>query len=185
MELDQPGFSRDTRPNLFNTKSFGTEYNAVKKISKEAYPARDSRYPAYAGLMEDGRLVTDYRSHCSKNIAPDRQFTTKLWMVNHATYMMDESRKRQVEWTGASLAMANTVPPPADIVHSTPFYSEVSSTGYYNGIGVERANSDAPMLFGTFTYEPTMKEIQNNRKNIDVNNFYEGGRNSRRGDLKI
>jgi len=37
------------------------------------------------------------------------------------------------------------------------------------------------MLFGTFTYEPTMKEIQNNRKNIDVNNFYEGGRNSRRG----
>ena len=25
-QLDQPGFTRDTRPNLFNNPSFGTEY---------------------------------------------------------------------------------------------------------------------------------------------------------------
>jgi hypothetical protein len=131
--------------------------------------------------MQDARLVTDYRPQCTKNIAPGNQFNTKLWMINHAQDVMDESRKRQVEWTGASLAMANTVPPPANVVHSNPFYSEVANTGYTNGIGVERANSDAPSLFGTFTYEPTMAEIRNNRKNINLTSQYEGGRNSPRG----
>jgi hypothetical protein len=101
--------------------------------------------------------------------------------VNHADDIITESRRRQVEWSGASLAMANTVPPPADIVHSTPFYSEVNSTNIKNGIGVERANVPCPQLFGTFTYEPTMQEIRNNRKNIALTSYYEGGRNSPRG----
>jgi hypothetical protein len=94
---------------------------------------------------------------------------------------MDESRRRQVEWTGASLVMANTVPPPADIVHSNAFYSEVNPTGLKGGIGVERANVPCPGLFGTFTYEPTMAEIRNNRKNINLTQYFEGGRNSPRG----
>ena len=180
-QLDQPGFTRDTRPNLFNNPSFGTEYTASKNVFKDAYPARDARYPSYAAPLDDARFVTDYRPKCTKNITPVYQFNTKLWMINHATDVMDESRKRQVEWTGASLAMANTVPPPANIVHSTPFYSEVNATGFKNGIGVERADAKAPMLFGTFQFEPTMSEIQNNRKNIGLNTFYEGGRNSKRG----
>jgi hypothetical protein len=94
---------------------------------------------------------------------------------------MDESRRRQVEWTGASLVMANTVPPPADIVHSNAFYSEVNPTGLKGGIGVERANVPCPSLFGTFTYEPTMAEIRNNRKNINLTQYFEGGRNLPRG----
>ena len=182
MELDQPGFIRDTRPNLYHNKAFGTEYNAAQKAySNNAYPAKDNRYASYAGPMQDARLVTDYRPKCTKNITPDIQFNTKLWMVHHATEMIDESRRRQVEWTGASLTMANTVPPPADIVHSNPFYSEVNPTGLHNGIGVERANALAPTLFGTFSYEPTISEIQNNRKNIGLTSYYEGGRNSVRG----
>jgi hypothetical protein len=184
-ELDQPGFMRDTRPNLYHNPPFGTEYRADTKAYippvKDVYPARDNRYPAYAGPMQDARLVTDYRPQCSKNIRPAAQFNTKLWLINHADEVMDESRKRQVEWTGASLTMANTVPPPADVVHSTPFYSEVNPTNFKNGIGVERANAPAPMLFGTFTYEPTMTEIRNNRKNIALTSYYEGGRNSPRG----
>lgn len=184
-QLDQPGFSRDTRPNLFHNPQFGTEYKTAKKAYvppvKDAYPARSSRYPAYAAPMEDSRLVTDYRPQCSKNIRAGNQFNTKLWLINHADEIMDESRKRQVEWTGASLAMANTVPPPADIVHSNPFYSEVNPTGFKGGIGVERANVPCPNLFGTFSYEPTMAEIQNNRKNINLTQYYEGGRNSPRG----
>jgi hypothetical protein len=131
--------------------------------------------------MEDARLVTDYRPQCTKNIRPAAQFNTKLWLINHANEVIDESRKRQVEWTGASLAMANTVPPPADIVHSNVFYSEVNPSGLKGGIGVERANVPCPMLFGTFTYEPTMAEIRNNRKNISLTTYYEGGRNSPRG----
>jgi hypothetical protein len=184
-ELNQPGFSRDTRPNLYHNPPFGTEYNAAQKAyvppGKDVYPARDNRYPAYAGPMQDARLVTDYRPQCTKNIRPAIQFNTKLWLINHTDDVIDESRRRQVEWTGASLAMANTVPPPANIVHSNTFYSEVNPTGLQNGIGVERANTPCPGLFGTFSYEPTMDEIRNNRKNIALTSHYEGGRNSPRG----
>jgi len=183
--LDQPGFSRDTRPNLYTNPPFGSEYRAAQKAyvppTKDVYPARDNRYPAYAGPMQDGRLVTDYRPQCSRNIGPAKQYNTKLWMVHHADELMEESRRRQVEWSGASLAMANTVPPPADVVHSNAFYSEVSPTNAPNGIGVERANTPCPQLFGTFQYEPTMAEIRGNRKNIKLTQHYEGGRNSPRG----
>ena len=183
--LTQPGFSRNTHPNLFSNPPFGTEYRAAQKAyiapAKDVYPARDTRYPAYAGPMQDGRLVTDYRPQCSKNIRAGVQYDTKLWLINHTDTIIDESRRRQVEWTGASLAMANTVPPPADIVHSNPFYSEVNPTNLKYGIGIERANAPAPSLFGTFTYEPTMGEIRNNRKNIALTQYYEGGRNTPRG----
>lgn len=184
-ELNQKGFSRDTFPNLYSNPPFGSEYRAAQKAyvppAKEVYPARDNRYPAYAGPLQDARLVTDYRSQCSKNISPGLQFNTKLWLINHADNVMEESRRRQVEWTGASLPMSSTVPPPADIVHSNPFYSEVNPTNLKYGIGVERANATAPPLFGTFSYEPTMSEIRSNRKNIGLTQYYEGGRNSPRG----
>jgi hypothetical protein len=131
--------------------------------------------------MSDGRLVTDYRPQCSKNIRAGNQFYTKHWMIQHASDLMEESRKRQVEWTGASLPMANTVPPPAAIVTSTPFSSEVRPTYLQQGIGIERENSTAPELFGTFGYEPTMGELQANRKNIQLTTLMEGGRNTIRG----
>ena len=184
-ELNQSGFSRDTLPNLYHNLPFGTEYRGAQKAYvpsvKDVYPARDSRYPAFAAPQQDARLVTDYRPKCTKNIHPNAQYNTKLWLIHHTDEIMDESRRRQVEWTGASLAMANTVPPPAGIVHSNPFYSEINPTGLQNGIGIERATGPAPSLFGTFTYEPTMDEIRNNRKNIKVTSYYEGGRNSPRG----
>jgi hypothetical protein len=184
-ELNQPGFTRDTQPNLFHNPPYGTEYREARRMDmvqiKQTQPARDSRYPAYAASMSDGRLVTDYRPQCTKNIPVAAQYNTKLWMVHHADQLITESRKRQVEWSGASLPQANTMPPPADIVHSTPFYSEVQTTGLRTGLGVERANAAAPDLFGTFTYEATMGEIRNNRKNICITMHYEGGRNSPRG----
>lgn len=183
--MEHNRFSQNTQPNLYSNSSFGDEYLAAHKAYippvKGVYPARDARYPARAAALEDGRLVTDYRPQCSKNVKTGQQFHTKLWLIHHANEIMDESRRRQIEWSGASLAMSNTVPPPASIVHSTPFYSEVNSTGLYDGIGVQRANADAPDLFGTFSYEPTMAELQNNRKNIGTTQFYEGGRNSKRG----
>ena len=153
------------------TLPFGTEYKIAQNYNpqnKDIYPARDSRYPASAAHLEDARLVTDYRPKCSKNIRPDAQYNTKLWLINHGNEIIDESRKRQVEWTGASFITANTVPPPAGITHSTPFYSEINPTGLKNGIGIERANVDCPGLF-------------NNRKNIGLTTHSEGGRNSQRG----
>jgi len=104
-------------------------------------------------------------------------------MIRHGEDMIEESRQRQVEWSGASLPMSNTVPPPAAMVHSTPFDSEISATGLYMGIGVERADAAAPPLFGTFAYEPTIAEMQMNRKNISLTTRQEGGRNSKRGNF--
>jgi hypothetical protein len=178
-------FTRDTYPNLFTHPSFGTEYHRAREVSftpiKEITPARDSRYPARAAAVEDGRLVTDYRPQCSKNIQAGQQFYTKLWMINHGNELVEESRKRQAEWSGASLPMSNTVPPPAAVVQSTPFYSEVNPTNLMGGVGVERGGASAPPMFGVFTYEPSISEMQANRKNIAVTSREEGGRNSRRG----
>jgi len=180
-------FTKDTYPNLFTHPSFGTEYRGAREASlgsvKDSYPARDSRYPARAAAVEDGRLVTDYRPQCSKNVRTGQQFYTKKWMISHGSELMDESRRRQVEWTGAALPMANTMPPPAAVVHSTPFYSEVNPTNLLGGLGVERANATCPPMFGAFSYAPTISEMQNNRKNIAVTSREEGGRNSKRGQF--
>ena len=178
-------FTRTMDTTYYPTPSFGTPYRAATHAmvppAKNVEPVKDSRYPAYSGTMSDGRLVTDYRPKCSKNIAPQNQFHSKLWMIHHAADMMDESRRRQVEWTGASLPMANTMPPPAVVVHSTPFASDATPTGWKEGLGVERANAVAPPLFGTFEFEPSMAELQSNRKSIGMTLRYEGGRNSVRG----
>jgi len=184
MEQSNP-FTRNTYPNLFDHPSMGSSYHNGRVASlgpvKDLFPVADSRYPAYTATVNDGRLVTDYRPQCSKNVPVGEQFYTKKWMIGHAEDLMEEARKRQVERTGAALPMSNTVPPPAAVVHSTPFYSEVQPTQWKGGIGVERADSKAPALFGTFQYEPTISEMQANRKNIGVTVREEGGRNSKRG----
>jgi hypothetical protein len=178
------GFSKNTYPNLYHSPSVGTEYKAVHRgimqPSKDLVPARDNRYPAYYASMSDARLVTDYRSQCSKNITPHHQFYTKRWMIEHATDMMTESRRRQLEGSGASLPLANTTPPPAQRVYLTRFTSDIEPTYLHNGIGIERVNT-VPELFGTFQYDSTLSEIRKNRKNIQLNTKYEGGRNSIRG----
>lgn len=184
MATTQP-FSRDTTPHLFGTPLLGSAYHEAHRVAfgdlKETSPARDTRYPAYAAAMSDGRLVTDYRPQCTKNVRAGHQFYTKHWMIQHASQMMEESRRRQVEWTGATLPMANTVPPPAAVVHSTPFSSELQPTYAPLGLGVERADARAPPLFGTFQYEPTLSELRANRKETQLTTYMEGGRNSRRG----
>lgn len=183
--MNGEGFIRPTQPNYFSkAQPFGKEYNNYREQyvpPKTTQPVRNSRYPAYAGIAEDARLVTDYRPHCTQNTPAGSQFSTKQWMIHHADSLMQVSRKRQSEWTGASLPMSNTVPPPADIVHSTPFISEIQPSGAPFGIGVERADAKAPALFGTFQIPPSRGEIMNNKKHIGITSHYEGGRNSLRG----
>lgn len=188
MEYHQP-FSGNTSPYLFDAPPMGSAYQEAHRVAfgepKETSPARDARYPAYAATMSDGRLVTDYRPQCTKNVRAGHQFYTKHWMIQHGEQMMEESRRRQVEWTGASLPMANTVPPPAGIVHSTPFQSEIHLTNLPLGLGIERADAQAPPLFGTFEYEPSMTELRANRKETQLTTYSEGGRNSRRGTYGV
>ena len=183
--LTSQPYNNNTSPNLYDSPPYGAAYragtNAVRTSGKDLFSARDSRYPAFNAALEDGRMVTDYRPQCSKNVRPGYQFNTKQWMIRNADQIMDETRKRQMEWSGASLPMANTVPPPAGIIRSNAFYSELQPTYAMNGLGIVRADSTAPDLFGTFWYAASMAEKQANRKNIAVTTMYEGGRNTPRG----
>ena len=179
-------FTGNTYPNLFET-SFVSKMDLKKHqrvnsvIPKDTSPARDARYPAYIAKMEDARFITDYRPQCSKNITAGDQFHTKRWMIHHGLELMNESRRRQMEGSGASLPMFTSAPPPAARVYSTPFESNLQETSFRNGVGVERANAAAPELFGTFSQEASIAELQANRKSIQPTTHYEGGRNSIRG----
>jgi hypothetical protein len=182
--MDFNGFNKVTYPNFFAKQpSIGTEYKQgrTQAVVPSMEMARDSRYPAYAGIMADAHFVTDYRPHCNFNQKPGTQFTTKQWMVHHATDLINLSRQREAEWSGSSLPMANTVPPPAVLAYSSPFENELMKTNYAWGIGTERTSAEAPLLFGTYVIPPTPKELTNNAKNISLTRKQEGGRNTVRG----
>lgn len=183
--MDSAGFNRITQPNLFSQlPTYGAQYKIVRKeqeLPRTLYPAPDARYPAYSYAAADGRFVTDYRPHCTQNTPPGAQFTTKAWMQHHADNLIQLSRQRQSEWTGASLPMPNLAPPPAVVISSTPFENHLKPTGERFGLGVARADARAPVLFGTFVIPPTNAELQRNTKKISQTALYEGGRNSLRG----
>jgi hypothetical protein len=181
--MDLNGFNKLTLPNYFKMLPAGTEYKEAKRmeVGKTLEPAQDSRYPAYAGVMADGHFVTDYRPHCNYNLPPGTQFTTKQWMVHHTDTIVNLSRQRMAEWSGSSLPLAKTVPPPAVLVYSSPFENELLNTNYKEGLGVERTGAKAVPLFGTYVLPSTASERKRNVKNIGLTETGQGGRNTRRG----
>lgn len=180
--MDLNGFNKLTFPNFFAMPPLGIPYKQAKRVNEPPMEAaRDSRYPAYAGVMEDGHFVTDYRPHCSYNVPPGTQYSTKLWMVHHADSITQLARSRQSEWTGAGLPIPDTAPPPAVLAYSSPFENELLTTNYKGGLGTERTDAKAPPLFGTYRIPPTSAEIRMNTKNISLTQQGSGGRNTRRG----
>lgn len=144
-------------------------------------PAPDSRYPAYAALMSDGRLVTDYRSKCEKNVPVGKQFATHQFMVANAETLMAESRRRQALWNGAVFGLSATQPPAAVVQRCTADECTFRTTGDKFGIGLERQSEGVPELFGTFEVEPTAAETGRDARNVALTTRFEGGRNSMRG----
>jgi hypothetical protein len=160
-----------------------TTNNAVvsETLANMFEAAPDNRYPAYAALMSDARLVTDYRSKCEKNIPVGKQFATHQFMVNNADMLMDESRKRQAIWNGAVFGLAATQPPAAVIQRCTVDNATFTPTNNIMGIGIERQSEGVPYLFGTFEVEPTASELMRDKRVVSLTTRYEGGRNSIRG----
>jgi len=181
--MDLNGFNKVTLPNFFKLPPTGTEYKEAKRmeVGKTLEPAQDSRYPAYAGVMQDGHFVTDYRPHCNYNLPPGTQFTTKQWMVHHTDSIINLSRKRMSEWSGSSLPIPMLAPPPAVLAYSSPFENELLNTNYKGGLGTERTDAAAVPLFGTYVLPPTAAESRGNIKNISLTQHGSGGRNTRRG----
>lgn len=184
-----PDFSRP-QPRDVVWRMAELAYEPDPALERLMEPAYDSRYPGYAGPMEDARYGTDYRPHCSSNIPPPFQFSSKKWIINNGDYIMNESRKRQAEYTGAALVGRNQpMPMPgfANVAGCTPFICEMRDTPDDNHvrIGLYRGDGGAPALFGTFTVEPTRAEsVLGMRKNIGITTQYEGGRNTPRGNRR-
>lgn len=144
-------------------------------------PAPDSRYPAYAALMSDARLVTDYRSKCEKNVPVGQQFATHQFMVHNANALIEESRKRQAIWNGALFGLAATQPPPATVQRCDADGCRFEGNRDIFGLGIERASEPLPALFGTFETDPGMTERAKDVRRVALTTRYEGGRNSMRG----
>lgn len=151
-------------------------------ITNDSYIS-DSRYPALSAVMSDARQFTDYRTHCSANIAPEAQYKTKQWMIDNANKLMETSRFRQAERLGATDAVSQITGPGAALVqHCTVDNCTIESTGDLRGIGIERANTWAEHyipLFGTFSYSPVNARAVFDAPLLTVKQ--EGGRNSIRG----
>jgi len=173
--MDSKLFRLPTGPNLYAHQE---GYNVHKLSKKSTAPTQDSRFPGYAAPLQDGRLVTDYRSHCEKNIPVESQEQTRIWLQRNATNIMLLSQQRAAEQTGAIYGMDQTVvPPPAVIVDCAPGSCVRTKTRFLDGIGTERRGADAPDLFGTFSPSaflppPTPK--------VSGTTVYEGGRNTPR-----
>jgi len=144
---------------------------------KRTAPVEDMRYPGYASIMSDARLVTDYKSQCEYNVIPSQYGNSfRSWLQHHADGFMQVSRHRQAQRAGSYYH--NTVyPPPAkNLQHCDEFDCTFSETSLNNGIGLER-NEEVPALFGTFAAQRNDAPM----KRVFLTDKFEGGRNTPHG----
>lgn len=192
-----------TQPNLYKAPQRDTVWKLVESVvvsdlekpvipdpvpEVKILPARDSRYPAFAGTQEDARFGTDYRPHCSQNFPTGYQFASKQWMVHNADDLINENRIRMAQTTGAALRPAKyAIPNFQNIVECSPFVCLTRDVTDGNlepnmPIGIYRPGAQAPGLFGTFEVDPRAELRMANIKNIGLTRKYEGGRNTPRRD---
>jgi hypothetical protein len=170
--MDANLFRLPTSPNLY----------AGKRISKPSvsasFPTEDSRFPGWAAPTQDGRLVTDYRSRRETNIPVESQEKSRIWIQQNAEEIIRISRERLAERSGMIYGVdSSIVPPPAGIVNCSAAGCKRTEVAV-NGIGLERADSKAPHLFGTYeVHRPLMVAMPQ----VDMTSRYEGGRNTKRG----
>jgi len=172
--MDANLFRLPTTPNYYTTNQESIPY--VKRRAT-ATPAPDARFPGWAAPIQDGRLVTDYRSHCETNIPTKAQEKSRIWIQRNAEDIIRISRERVADVTGMKYGVdMSIVPGPASYVHCTAAGCQYSP-GVPGGVGVERKDT-APYLLGTLEpsgYDRQFTHIQK------MTIHPEGGRNTRRG----
>ena len=185
--MDVNGFRDPQSPWLFaNTNSHIIEsrVRANESPSRDTYPTPDSRFSGWAAPMSDGRIATDYRSKCSKNIPAGEQFATRGWMQRNADQLIMLSRKRQAELAGAGQSYDSRIEaPPVGYVKCDTVecgYTEAGSSAQSKGVGIER-REHVPNLFGKFAESspyvgksdaPTMTMIEEGGRNTVRGRFY-------------
>jgi hypothetical protein len=179
--MDSELFRLPTKPNLYAGAIGAKPVNVDARYSQ--VPTPNARFPGWAAPMDDARATTDYRPHCSMNVPAGSQFITKAWVQHNSEKLIDVSRYRFAELTGAVYGLDPTViPPAASYVSCTE--SECTRTNVVNpmAIGVERLGADAPPLFGTFQIQ---SKTAAPKPNVGLTSSYEGGRNSLRGSSRV
>ena len=168
--------------NLFRLPT-SPDFYASRSVSRPSVssglPAPDSRFPGWAAHLEDGRLVTDYRSNKETNIPVEAQEKTRIWIQRNADDIIRVSRNRAAQTTGMIYGLDTTLLPPAASYSRCAADGCEFKQGAQDGIGTERVGSDAPYLFGT--YIPNRPLMQAPLPKVHVTRRYEGGRNSFRG----
>jgi hypothetical protein len=181
--MDAKLFRLPTAPNFY--AALGASYPFDKLAVEDQVPSPDSRFPGWAAPMSDGRLVTSYTPHCTQNIPAGKQFPTKEWMTKQASGIIETSRNRFSKLTGAMYGLDPTVvPPPATLATCTKEGCTIQATKYRDGIGMERAETYAPELFGTWnprTANQMKRAAPASRTQVTTK--YEWGLNTPRGTV--
>jgi hypothetical protein len=177
--MDARLFRLPTKPNFYAGIGQADPFDIERRQKYSQIPSPDNRYPGWAAPGESGRLVTSYQNNCSQNVPAGKQFATKKWMTNNATELIDVNRKRSAVFTGAIYGLDESiVPPPATTVEYSRSGVVRTPTNMEGGIGVERAPSVLPELFGT--WDPRIPIVRP-KPNVALTTHYEGGRNTPRG----
>lgn len=177
--MDSKGFRIKGDPDLVRQPSrYVVKQETMREIeSTKTVPAPNNRFRAYAALLEDGRLLTDYRDKCVTRAPPGTQFAVKNWTIHNTDEIIRISRQRQVQNTGQALGVAATELPPALYQSCTTNSCSIYGTGYENGVGIERTDK-APALFGTFSFPPSYETLAKNKNFTSLNKTIEYGRNT-------
>lgn len=178
--MDSQLFRNQTSPNFtaaYNGKAITSAVKHMNKTNPTTYPIDDPRYPKRASHMEDGRLITEYQSHCAMNSGVNSKYGNSIrgFLQHNADGIIQVSRKRQAERVGAHIQMANTVVSPKMIQKCDEYDCRFSVTDR-KGVGLERSEG-VPHLFGTFS-EPTMVAPY---PKVPLTHVFEGGRNTPHG----
>jgi hypothetical protein len=177
--MDAKLFRLPTTPNYYAAAATANPFDITAKSRFTQLPTEDSRFPGFAAPVSDGRLVSDYASQCEKNIPAGKQFATKEWMTKNAVEIINVGRQRFAQQTGAIYGTdRSTVPPPAMKVTCTSAGCKRQVTEIPGGIGLEREDTPAPDLFGTWN---PVTGAPPPASRASLTQRYEGGRNTPRG----
>ena len=173
-------FAKPTMPDLRPKLSQGLVERGIRKIGgqvKQSGQIEDVRYPGYAAVMKDARLLTDYKSQCENNVVPSEYGNSlRAWLQHNGEAFIQVSRHRQAEANGAYYRDVDTTIPAKQSQKCDAFECMFSRTGIQDAVGLERSEH-VPELFGTFA-QPDRNAPA---KHIALTSTYEGGRNSLRG----
>jgi hypothetical protein len=162
---------------FINEQALAIAGRGIELPDKRIIPSEDVRYPGYASVMMDGRLVTDYRSKCEYNLAPSKYGNSlRSWLQHNGEAVVQTSRHRQAEIAGAYYKGADTKIPPKQIQRCDAFECTFTRTDIPESLGLERHEKN-PSFFGTFAREnkPAL------RKRVFLTDIPEGGRNTPHG----